>query len=64
MGLKACCKDPANLVDFDSGMMEFFFGGSLPPDTTCKVCVECGCRHFRMIADPAKFGLVGGQVGR
>lgn len=52
MGIKDCCKDPKNLR-----------AKQLQPDTIVNTCQVCGCRHFRLYADPGIFSVIGRKLG-
>lgn len=51
---KACCKDPQNLgTPVQSG-----------PTETFRRCMVCGCRHFRLIAEPGKYEALFSNIRR
>ena len=51
--MKECCKNPANLVRKQER-----------PDLVVDTCKVCGCRHFRLSAEPGLLGLVGKPIGK
>lgn len=51
-GVKACCKVRENLTEVETAKDRFI--------ATCGVC---GCRHFRVVADPGLLGVRGSGIG-
>jgi len=54
--VKTCCKDAGNLYRRKNDPEE-------RKDLAIYRCRVCGCRHFRLTADPGKLGLRGAEVG-
>ena len=49
--IKACCALPKNLGPPKAAADH--------PGHTVRVCRVCGCRHFRMHAEPGRLGMMG-----
>lgn len=54
---KRCCRKPENLLAFSSQAEQGF-------KEVVRKCRVCGCRHFEVEAEPGRFGITGGAVGR
>jgi hypothetical protein len=50
--VKDCCKDPANLSTV-----------ALDEKRSVSTCQVCGCRHYRIKADPGQLGVRGAGMG-
>lgn len=48
--VKGCCQNPENLKDFPLPVSV--------TDRAVKVCMKCGCRHVRVLAEPGRLGVM------